>query len=392
MIKSQIITITEIDDVDLALEELNVQISGLELLRNTAGIAAVYSDFVDTGVYEAVAKALPFPLAGTTAQRQAANEWTNNFLFSILVLTSDDCEFSAGASDVLPETGDVKDLTQKCYSDLRSKLGGDIKLTFLFYPFISSHFPYKFTKAISEIDEKVPVFGSAAGYPYEGRPSENRSLCGNYAYNDRLSMLLVSGNVSPKFYISPLTKESAIMPDVGVITAARDNYALEINNINAESFLEKVIPNLGEFKTSRFLATFCIFEEKDKKGEVLSSTVRTLWRCEDGAAKFSGLIQPGTVLSIADWTVNSVITTTKKIVEQIRAEHNGGTVLLYSYLPRLFSLHGNQKEELELLREAFTGNFNYLAAYGDALMCPSSVTETVSNNNQQENSIIACVL
>ena len=115
MIKSYVITITEVDDTEFALEELETQLSKIELMKNTIGIVSVSTDYFETGVYAAVAKALPFPLIGMSAYAQNANGNIGIYLFSILVLTSDDCEFAHGISDEIPEQGDVTALTRELY-------------------------------------------------------------------------------------------------------------------------------------------------------------------------------------------------------------------------------------------------------------------------------------
>jgi len=83
MIKSYVITITEVDDAEFALEELEAQFSKLELMKNTVGIVSVSTDYFGTGVYTAVAEALPFPLIGMSAYAQNANGNTSVYLFSI---------------------------------------------------------------------------------------------------------------------------------------------------------------------------------------------------------------------------------------------------------------------------------------------------------------------
>jgi hypothetical protein len=392
MIKSYPIVINEVDEIDLALRELHSQLSKLKLLKNTVGIVTANKDFVVSGVYSAIAKAVPFPLVGLTSYSQIVNGKIGTFMFSVMVLTSDDCEFACGMSEAVPSSGDVKEQMQKCYKDLRSKLKGDVKLAFLYPNFMYGHYPNQYIKAITEIDNRIPIFGSLSNGEIMDASTSARTLHCESISSDQVAMLLVSGNVSPEFYLGSTTKESITMPDIGVVTAAEENCLLEINNIKAKQFLEKanLKPNSVNQKPI-FFSTF-IADEKNENGEIVSSVVKSLVIPKDDGYLFACGIRVGSNLSAISFTGEVVMETAKDVMEQIKAKHNEGTILIYSCLGRRAALLNEPYKEFELMNEMLGDNFNYIATCSGGEICPTSATETDIVNNEHNETLIACIL
>jgi len=392
MIKSYSIIINEVDEIELALEELRSQLSTLKLLKNTVGIVTVNKDFVISGVYSAIAKATPFPLVGLTSYSQVVNGKIGTFMFSIMVLTSDDCAFACGMSEAIPETGDVKEQVQKCYKDLRSKLNGDVKLAFLYPNFMYGHYPYQYIKAITEIDNKVPIFGSQSNGEIIDVVTYARTLHCESISSNQAAMLLISGNVEPKFYLGSTTKESITMPNIGVVTAAEGNYLLEINNIKAKQFLEEINLKPDSVNQKVILFSNFIADEKNEKGEIVSSVVKALTMPKDDGYLFVCGIQVGSTLSAISFTGDVVMETAKDVMEQIKANHKKGTVIIYSCLGRRAALLNEPYKEFELMNNILGKNFNYMATCSGGEICPTSATETEIVNNEHNETLIACIL
>jgi len=391
MIKSYSIIINEVDEAELALEEFRSQLSKLKLLENTVGIVTVNKDFVASGVYSAIAKASPFPLVGLTSYSQIVNGKIGTFMFSIMVLTSNDCEFACGMSEAVPNTGEVKEQVQKCYNDLRSKLNKKAKLVFLYPNFMYGHYPNQYIKAITEIDNNIPIFGSLSnGEIMESATSARTLYCGNIS-NNQAAMLIISGNVEPKFYLGSITKESIMVPDIGVVTAADGNCLLEINNIKAKQFLEEanLKPDSANQKASLF-STF-MADEKNEKGEIVSSVVKSLVRPKDDGYLFACGVQVGSNLSTISFTSEVVMETAKNVMEQIKAKHKEGTLIMYSCLGRRAALLNEPHKEFELMNKTLGNNFNYIATCSGGEICPTSRTETEIVNNEHNETLIACI-
>ena len=204
--KSHILTITEPDDITLAIKELESQLSKIELRKNTIGIVSVHPEFIHSGVYAAAAKGLPFNLVGGTTLSQSVNGTIGTHMFSIVVLTSDDCEFACSVSD--PMTYEDISVIRGCYERTRAQLQGDVKLALLYTPFIETGYVATHMQAISKNDGIVPIFGAVPSADLPSIVKDRRTVYSGCDYNDRLVLLLVSGNFSPAFYAVSATSDS----------------------------------------------------------------------------------------------------------------------------------------------------------------------------------------
>jgi len=392
MIKSYSIVIEEVDDLELALEELSAQLSGIQLLKNSVGIVAVNKDIIASGIYSAIAKAIPFPLAGSTSFSQAVNGKIGTYLISIMVLTSDDCEFSCGLSDVVPEADDVTEVTQKCYNDLQKNLSGEVKLALLYPPFMYKHYPKQYIKAISQINEHIPIFGTLPNGEVIDVIADAKVIYGKHSYDNKIAMILVSGNISPSFYICSATKESIVLPNVGVITAAEGNCLQEINNMNTVNFFEKMKFGLCNANEKNLLSNTFLMDEKDENGEIISSVTKALVGIENGNYLFGCGLQIGSNVSIVAFTGDVVMATAKDLVKRIKEDHpTGGTVLIYSCIGRLVALASEPMKEFKFLSENLE-SFSYVASCSGGEICPTSVTKAKAINNEHNETLVACVL
>ena len=390
--QSYVITITEADDAALALNELEAQLSGIRLLENTVGIVSVNPEYIHSGIYGVVAKTVPFPLVGMTTLAQTVNGKTGMFLFSILVLTSDACEFSYEISGVIPQKGDVTELTRDCYNAAASKLAGNVKLALLYAPFMEYRCSGDYIQAISDIDERVPVFGSLANADMENLFADLKTICGGGYFNDRLVMLLISGDISPEFYIGSVTKEAVIMPDIGEVTESRGNHVIKINGMNADKFFEEIDFFVGDARNQGLLTSIFIVDKKDEAGNIVSSTSRGILSMEDGVIVFGGNVPAGSVLSVATTTQDMVLATAKNVTAQIKEKHDGKTILMYSCIGRRYSCLDEPMKEYEVLGgQLADSGFNYLASCSCGEICPTSATESKAHNIEHNQALIACV-
>ncbi|MCL2602898.1 MAG: FIST C-terminal domain-containing protein [Defluviitaleaceae bacterium] len=394
MIKSHIVNIKEIDDVEFALEELEEQMAGFALLKNSVGLVSLNLDYINSGVYAAVADALDFPLIGGTAIAMSANGEIGAFLLSIMVLTSDDCEFScAVSSETIPATGvSVAEVTQECYKKAASGLSGDPALTFLFTPFMAEyHYTSEYTKAASAFNAKVPVFGTMSLAEINNTFTFGRVVLENETYDNRVAILTVSGEVNPKFYIESVSDSSITMPNIGTVTKSTANIVTEINNIDIKEFLESIGYDPGDMVKGAQITGF-IVKERNEGTEPVTARFTNMLQLKDGMGVFGNEIPEGSVLSVAMVSKEDITVTAKSLVDKIKENHEGGTILMFSCAGRMFALLNEPMKEYVYLNENLTGSFNYMVACSGGEICPTLVTGERVHNNGHNNTIVACVL
>ncbi len=388
MIRSHTIAIEEIDDVEEAVKEVRGQLSTLSLLRNSVGVVTTHPEFVTSGVYGAISKALPFANVGVTTICQSTNQQSETYLLSILVLTSDDCEFSCGFSDPIPKEGGVAELTKRCYLDCREGLSLETKLNLLYVPMIPTHHSYQYLSALNEVDERIPSFGMVANDDKHGiiYDNDSRTLMNGREYEDRLVMLLVAGNVEPKTYIGSLAEDSIIMSDIGAITSSEDNKLLGINDMNAIDFLKKAGSKLVDGEVGILSTTFLLDLSID--GILIC---RTPLSTDDEGILCGGNMPIGATLSMASSTHDVVMETAGNVMDEIKRNHTEGTILLFSCVGRRNALYGNPMKEFEFFRESLSNDYNFVAACASGEICPTSVTPEKANNQEHNQTLIVCV-
>ena len=390
---SHIITIKEIDDVNYALKELNEQMSKIKLYKNTLGIVAVHPDFIDSGVYAAICDVLPFQLVGIETFSQTVNNNTEMFLLSIMVLTSNTNEFSYENSQTSTNENEITTQAINCYQKAAKKLTGKPKLALLYTPFPEENYTgvaCKCFRAISETDKNLPIFGSLSCRELE-MVTESKVVFGKEVSNNQFALVLISGDISPEFYVGSITEDVSVVSLIGVVTSSHNNLVKEINGVNIKKFFNEMDFFIDKDITSTILSGIVVAEKKDENGNILSRRTQGIMSLtDDDHALFGDHIEEGTVLSFAVLSEDVVIATTDRLISQIK-EHKNKTVLIYSCLSRWFASSLDKDRECNALKNELSGSFNFQMAYSGGELCPASKKGETIHNAKHSASIIACV-
>ena len=390
MIKSYAVTTTEVDDAEAAVRQMAERVASIALLKNSMGIITAHPEFVSSGIYGQVVKSLPFPTVGATSISHCVNGTIDSYMMSVFILTSDDCSFSCGVSGPVPKSGDVAEVTRECYGKLRGGLPEEPKLALFYAPFFNNDpcCQSRYISAISEMNERLPVFGTIANDDHVGTLalSNAQVLCGGEAYKDRFALALISGNISPKFYIDSVTEDAVIMANIGTITATDGNKLLEINNVKAADFLKDAgfLSGVLDSSNKGLLSSVIILQLNS--GAFIS---RIPTHVEGDSLFCGGQLVNGAVLSVAFNTKESVIETAKRTMSAIKKERGGGTALIHTCLGRRYGLLNEPMRELELISEILDGGFSYVAAYSNGEFCP--VGSGSVSNQEHNQTLIVCV-
>ncbi|MDR0222032.1 MAG: FIST C-terminal domain-containing protein [Oscillospiraceae bacterium] len=393
MIKSYVITVSEIDEPKDAVAEVREKLADVKLLKNTVGIVSVHAEYFQSGVYGAVADCLPFELAGISTTSLSANGDAGTYMFSILILTSDDCRFSCGHTDSLAEGDDVFPAVKKCYGDLRERLGEQPKLALMYAPLMATHIPGEYMGAIAEIDPKVPIFGAVAnsGQTMDEILSYCRVLCGNEILYPAVAFVLIAGEFTPEFFVGSLTEDAVIMPNVGEITKANKNVLVEINGVKSADFFEKIgFGSEGGTSAGLLTSTFILdFNKKPAYGQGVVSRAPLMIDGENGIL-CAGSLHEGAILSVAFSTPDVVIQTANGVIEKIKEKEDISAVLIYSCIGRRLGLMSEHMKEIESVNDNMPEGVNYTLCYVSGELCPIAVAPEKAYNHEHNQTIIAC--
>jgi len=386
MIKTMVATTTELDDTSIAVDEI---IAGLDyegkLLKNTIGIVACHYEFVHTDVFKAICDSLPFDVVGAVASQLSAAGTTGTFLLAITVLTSDDVEFKKVITPSL--LGDPK----KTVSDSYNSSVGDKKpaLILTYAPYIIQNCSDDYVNALTEASSGVPCFGTMA---VDDTMDFSRSFVladGEY-YRDQMAMVLIYGDISPKFFVAGISENKIIDGKGALVTKSAGSIVMELNERPVVDYFNSLgLVQAGEKLYSMSSLPF-LLDFNDGTPKVFRFLVML---SEQQHAICAGAMPQGSTMYIASTDASDVMSTTGEVLSRMKNQLDGVSVVLsYTCVGRAIALGSEQFKEMELMSETLGKDVPYMSALSGGEVCPTEVLADKSINRCHNNTFVACML
>ena len=387
MIKACSAYTDELDDTLAAVSSIKSQIG--QLKKNTVGIISCYADFVDTGAYKAICDALPFETIGTTTIANMENGSSENILLTLLVLTSDDVSFSVGLTAGLP--GEDEAPLASAYKTAAAKLPAKPAMMLSFAPLLMNVSGDFYANAFDKISGGVPNFGTLAVDHYEDY-SHAQVLAGGEAYSDRYAFILISGDISPKFFIAGISPEK-FFQEKGLVTSSKGNQLQSVNNAPVIDYMLSLGLNKGADGSIVGVNSFpFIVDMKDGAAPVVRATFAIT---PDGSAVCGGNIPVGSVISVATIESDDILSTTEKTVKEVVSSGKHSLIIMFSCVGRYFSLGFDPTIEMEKIRGILGGSdVPYFFAYSGGEICPvynQKDGKTTANKNHNDTLVICAI-
>ena len=395
MIKSTTLFTYESDSPDDAWEEIEEQFKErIQLLSNTIGIIACNKEFIHNGITARIKKELPFPIIGVQTMTQAVNGEVDVFMLSVLVMTSDDVRFTHGEVDnVTPEgdaVSDIKAAIGKSLGDARA-LGAEPKLLLAFVPFVPGVAGDSYIEMLNEVTDGLPVFGCVPcdeTLSYEGLNTIGANACSANV----MSYCVLSGNVEPKFFVAAGDLDRQFSHS-GIVTKSNGNIIMEINHKTAFQYykdcglLSGDTPNINGLEVHP-AATVLNYGQDD--GIPVYRAVATA--TPEGYIIFGGNIYEGSTISHVGFSGDSVVNTTKKIINTLNGSKDVHTVLMFSCIARRIMCESNPTLEVEEAVNTIRPDINFMFAYAGGEYGPTSVKDGRANNRFHNFTLVVCAL
>jgi hypothetical protein len=365
----------EIDDPQVASVEIMEQLeAGHSLLKNSAGLLFCSRDFVDSGVVEALSRALPFEVIGCTTHGIAVNGAVGETMLALAVLTSDESSFSLGISDPLDAD------QEKRIGELYGRLAGEgvrspPSLMFLFHPSLTGFSEDQALGTLNRLSGGSPLFGTKALDETIGDPLPLVFHKGA-AYPDRIALLLLYGPLESRFHVAPLP-EMAISSRPALVTEARGNRIVSINNRPAIEFLES-LGTVSIEKMNIFYAFPLLVDNHDGAGPKPCG----IYDAEEGGILRCGrLINTGATIKIINVVQEQVFRSSARFLDVIKKENSGKNHLIFSCFGRSMPLV-DLKDELNLFQKHLKG-IPYVFIYSRGEFCPVEENGGICNRFHQ---------
>ncbi|MDR1020045.1 MAG: FIST C-terminal domain-containing protein [Synergistaceae bacterium] len=389
MIKALSAFTEEVDDIEQAIVDIEGQIGGYgELQGNTIGLLTCYSEFISSGVVRELCRALPFPVIGATTLGNIVSGSSGRILLTLLILTSDDVEFSTGLSEPLSCADEAP--LREAYEGAVSKISGRPSFMLSFAPLLIPVGGDFFADAFSDISGGVPNFGMM--------PVDNNSdyrdaqvIFDGDAYRDRYAFALVSGNVSPRFFMASISTER-VFSQKGVVTSSAGNQVKSLNGRPVIEYLESLGLKRSEDGGIAGVNSFpFVLDYNDGTLPV----VRVIFAITpEGYAVCGGDIPEGAILSVGRIDRDEVLSTTTRLVSDVLATEKPDCVLMFSCVGRYFIQGYDPTSEIRRVKELMEkACVPYQFTYSGGELCPvsSNTGERLTNRNHNDT-FVMCVL
>ena len=386
MIKTFVAYTTEIDDEELAVEQIKSQLeSETALLKNSIGIIACHYEFVISGIAKAVCDAFPFDVVGTISTSQSIGKGAESLILTIMIITSDDTEFVKVLTPSLSEEPGQK--IAKSYKEAASNKSEKPALIFTFAPFMLQNSGDEYVNVITEVSDGTPCFGTMAIDSTEDF-SNCFMICNGESYLDRMSMVLFYGNIQPKFYIANISSDR-ILGKSAIITKSSGHMIMEVNGHSVNTFFEDI--GLTKAAETQYAMSSLPFLLDYNDGTPMVSKIFVTLTPERYAL-CAGAVPEGSTLYIAIADKDDVMLTTEQAVEKMLQDIQGASgLLIYSCISRSMTLGAGQYDEMLLINDKIADGLPFMMACSGGEICPTQVSSSKAINRFHNNAFVACL-
>ncbi|MDR2630750.1 MAG: FIST C-terminal domain-containing protein [Spirochaetaceae bacterium] len=376
-----------IDDPAAAVDEIKAQLDlDHKLLKNSVGIVACHYEFVLSGTAKAISESLPFDIAGTNSSLQAVNHAKGTLLFILMVLTSDEVCFKTALTASLKGGAPGKkiaDAYEAAVADRKEKPA----LIFAFAPFMVENSGDEYVRVLSEVSGDAPCFGTLA---VDDTPDfrECYMLFNGEHYKDKMSLILVYGNITPKFYLATIS-EHKLLDRAALVTSSEGHILKEVNGRPVVEYFQDM--GLTKASETSYAMTSLPFMLDYGDGTPPVSKV-FIGLNEQKYAICAGAMPEGSTMYMGVFDKEDVLITSGNLIKEALKETAAPSVMIgYSCISRSMTLGSDLFAEIDLVLGEIAQKAPAFFAYSGGEMCPTQISPKAAINRFHNNTLILCV-
>jgi hypothetical protein len=381
----------EPDNPEKAVADILQQLDlGHKLLKNTVGLLFAYVDFIKSGTVRSLCSKLPFDVLGCTSQGIVLHQAVEQTMLTLMVLTSDEVEFSTVLSPPLNEQTDTDACMTRLYHQAAAPLKALPSLIFIFPPLIPTILTNQIVDALDRESGNVPVFGAVAmDMAVEIRFPQ--AIFNGEAWPDRMPLLLITGIEDSKFFLVTLPGQD-LLHQKAVVTSAEGNRIITLDKKPAINYLKRV----GLLQGEDYLDILYAFPiEIDFHDGKPSRTFAIYSLNADGSIVCGGAAPVGSTVFIRSVGSSLVLQTSSFITGKIKDEwdknKNYHGLLIFSCFSRNLALTDPADEMMAIHSTLADFSLPYLFSYAAGEYCPAFAEKGLIINGFHQYTIIACL-
>ena len=390
MLISQAAFTVEIDDVEAAVAEIQEQLDVSKFKTHNLGLVSALPAFIESGVVAALQEALPFDLVGQSTIGASSAQSDDLDQLSLLVLSSDDVEFSIAVSS--PITGETTAPVSEAYGEASTAHSEKPVFILGYFPLLHTASGDYFLNAMNEASGGVPLFGCLA---VDDTIDYHKSvvLYKDQSYSDQFVCVLFYGDVTPRYYVRGIAC-TKIIDEMGVVTSSLGSQLQTVDDAPVSEFLKGkgIEPNdKGEFVGINSFPYLVDYNDGTEP------VVRAMFAVTpEGYAVCGGDIPVGATLGVSFFDGEEIKEGSKAMLDALAtdiAAEGANAILVFSCIGRYFNLDFNTDAEAQFAHEAFDASgIPYLFSYSGGELCPlPSAHESGSLINRAHNNTIIAV-
>lgn len=386
MIRTLTASTENIDDPAAALDEIREQLDlNHKLLKNSVGIVACHYEFVLSGTAKVICENLPFDIAGTISSLQAVNNAKGALLFTLMVFTSDDVSFKTAVTPSLKEEPGKKII--ETYRGAAAERKEKPALIFAFASFMLENSGDEYVQVLSEASGGIPCFGTlAVDDTTDFR--ECYMLYRGEHYLDKMSLILVYGDIHPGFYLATISKHK-LLDRAALVTSSEGHILKEVNGRPVMEYFEDM--GLTKAAETSYAMTSLPFMLDYGDGTPPVSKV-FIGLNEQKHAICAGAMPEGSTMYIGVFDKNDVLLTSGNLIKQVMRERANPSVIIgYSCISRSMTLGSDIFAEIDRILKEIDPKVPVFLAYSGGEMCPTQINPQAAINRFHNNTFILCV-
>jgi len=353
----------ELDEPEVAVSEILDQLDlDANACKHSVGILTCAYDFIESGIVKALCEALPFDVSGCTTLTNANNDEAGTMLLCLTVLTADDCRFATTVSDPLIE--DCVEMVNASVKKAEADLEQSTQMAFAFFPLAGVGGEIMLA-ALDKAMAGAPIFGTIACDHDTAAYSNTYVIHNGEFYKDRMSFVLISGNVRPRFVVTS-TSEQNLRRQQAIITSSEGSLLKQVNNMTAQAYFESIGLVTGKGVEGMSSIPFVV-----DYNDGTQPVARAIYGInEDGSAAAGGVMPEGSTLYIGRMDVEDILLTADKSIKDLMAGEGLNGIIMFPCLGRNMVLAMDPMAEIDVVKKLIGDSLPWHLAYSGGECCP----------------------
>ncbi len=380
----------EIDDLDAAVEELFAQTRDFALAKNTMALLFTEEETDYPALYERLSQRWDFPVIGCTAMAMLTDKlgYCRGGI-SVLLLTADDCTFTIGATGELERPHFKEQLAQLC-RDLNARHTGEAKLVLNYYAIPVTEEEMSGSNLLAVINEEMhglPIYGGVASDDLDFMA--NCVFCNGSVIKTGVVMVLISGNISPRFVCVNSVERTA--PFSYEITKSDGTIVRRLGGVSFVDALRKenMRTDQEDMMSAYILSPFVVSVDQGEGDYVRVARILARLDLTTGAGRFLSVMPEGATLGIGLVNCDDVCMTVERaftrVLREIAQQEDCSTFLCNSCSARYLALINDPSVEAQTYLGRLPESVSLMGFYAYGECCPTRGERTGREYNMYHN-------